>query len=115
MKLHDRFCWTYATKLSATDCIDAILCTPLTFGTNQFNPQYYECAREGKNKLLITFNGPKYGKVLRTEYILMFTESSGICKVIAQFKQEYYGFIPRVSTYHLDLFMGQKIQARRID
>ena len=70
MALREKFCWTYETEFSASDCISAILCAPLTFGNDYFNPHYYDCAIDDQNSLLITFRGPKFGKVLHTEYIM---------------------------------------------
>lgn len=115
MWLHDKFCWTYVTDLQMEKCINAIQHAPLSFGDNPFNPQYYECILCDSHQILITFKGAKFGKPIHTTYLLTFAKDNDICSIQVKFVQEKWGLFPFISTFHLDIFMRQKIQAHRID
>ena len=115
MKLWDQFCWTYTTKLPATECMKLIQQQPWTFGRNIFNLQQYECSQLESDQIRIVFKGAQFGKILRTEYLLTFAENADTCNIVANFQRELFGMPPMTSTYQLDIFMEEKIHARRIN
>lgn len=112
--LFDKFCWTYVTQLSIEECIDSIICSPMTFGRDQFNLHRYECIQYGDYQLLVIFRGAQYGRYLRTEYLLTFCKNNAYSSITVKFQREKIGLFPCISTYHLDIFMEEKIHAHRI-
>lgn len=113
MKMWKKAYWTYYTKLSTKDCIQLICNSPHSFGPNPFNPDYYDCELITDTTLRLVFKGAKFGRLLRTEYTASFQEDINGCLIGVQFQKELFGLFPMTSTYHLDLFFDEKVQAHR--
>lgn len=113
MNLWYNTCWRYRTKLRAQDCIKCICCLPQSFGANPFNPHYYDCELISDSKLKLIFKGTRFGKLLRTEYIASFHEAEDHCLIEMQFQRELFGLPAMTSTYQLDMFFEEKVQAHR--
>ena len=106
--------FTYHTRLSPQECIDAICKMPNIFGGNPLNPECYECKKNTETQLLVTFTGAKFGKFVHTQYLVDFYPHDTYTAIVFQFLREKLGILPSTSTYQLDVFMEQKIQAVRV-
>lgn len=106
--------FTYYTELSVAECISSISRKPKTFGNNPLNLECYESEKLSENQLLLTFKGGQYGGFVRTEYLANLIPQNGGTIIILQFQDEILGLFPMTSTYHLDIFMQQKVKACNI-
>ena len=102
--------WVYLSKLSITECVNALLKEPQIYGDNPFFPERYECTLCSEESLYVIFKG---GKFRRTDYLAVFHEDVNNTRITLEFKHELLGFPPMTSVYELDRFMKEKIQAHR--
>ncbi len=106
--------WSYKTEQALTSCVNSICCLPMTFGTNPFNLEQYDCVQRSDTELLITFKGARFGKLIRTEVLATFSACSHGTIILLSFQRELFGLPPMTSINTLDCFMEQKIGAQRI-
>lgn len=110
MGLFKNIRWVYLSKLSITECVNALLKEPQIYGDNPCFPERYECTLCSEVSLYIIFKG---GKLRRTAYLAVFHEDVNYTRITLEFKHELLGFPPMTSVYELDHFMKEKIQAHR--
>ena len=104
---------SYRTPLTAAECIAAITAQPWEYG-DELMPLWYHCADAGAGRLFVTFRGGKFRKIMRSRYLLTFTEGSGETTVTLEFQNELLGAPPMTPIKDVDLFLEQKLRAVRI-
>lgn len=103
----------YQSRLHADECIERILASKGTFGTDCLNPYHYEYRLLSKNQIYFIFKGSRFGKAVKTEYLATFYNNSNGCRIVLTFQHELLGLPPMTSEYHLDIFMKEKMHAYR--
>lgn len=109
----DCFNYTYQSRFSVSECIQSILISQKTFGSNYFNPHNYEYVLLSNNQMRLVFKGARFSKTTKTEYLATFYDDANGCRIALNFQHEFLCLPPMTSTYLLDLFMEEKMQAYR--
>lgn len=100
----------FRTSLSAADCARILRDTEPTFG-DLLNPNFFEVKPLEDGRMLLIFKGKRFGKAIRTQYLMRFADEPGGCVVTLDFHRELLGLPSMTTVQEIDLFMKDKLQA----
>lgn len=103
----------YETVLPVELCIQQIISQPWTYGPDSLNELWYKCEKISESNLLVTFTGGRFRKIMRTQYLLVFSRHGENTNITMTFQKEMFGMPPMTHILDIDCFMEKKIGALR--
>lgn len=105
----------YKSELPIHLCINKIYTKPWIYACRFGTELWYKCEIISDNKMIITFTGGQFRRIMRTQYILEFIEDENNTKIIMTFQNEILGLPALTPKSDIDLFMKQKLDATQVD
>ena len=105
---------SYESSYNLHECIMKITEEPQQYECKWGTALWYKAERISDTKVLITFTGGQFRKMMRTQYIMEFIPREQHTQIVLHFKKEMLGLPPMTNPLDIDLCMKQKINAVRI-
>ena len=80
--------WSYKSKLTVPEWIDALINEAGTFGGNPLKLHTCRWVKCSENQLHIIFHGPRFGKARHTEDMMFYTQGNGVALIDFHYKRE---------------------------
>ncbi|MBR2890732.1 MAG: hypothetical protein IKC09_10710 [Oscillospiraceae bacterium] len=104
----------YDSPLAVDVCMLRIEAMPREYFCDWGTALWYQCERITDGKMLVTFTGGQFRKAKNTQYILEFTSQDNGTLVHMRFIKDLFSMSPLTLVTDIDLFMMQKLEARRL-
>lgn len=103
----------YTTTLLASQCIENIMKKPWIYYCKYGTELWYKCDKINDSRILLTFKGGTFRKMMRTTYIVDFVQTPLMTKIVMMFYKEMLGLPALTPPNDIDEFMNQKANARK--
>ena len=104
----------FLTALPIDTCIARISKEPWVFG-DELDPLWYRCDGSSDCWLLVTFRGGRFRKIRSTQYRITFSQQQTYTVATLEFQSEMWNLPSMTTQEEIDLFMGQKLDAVRME
>lgn len=103
----------YTSAYDPQECIVRITKEPQQYECELGTPLWYQAERISDTRVLITFTGGQFRKMMRTRYIMDLLPQENHTQIILSFQNELLGMPPMTPPSDIDLCMAQRLNAVR--
>lgn len=103
----------YITNLSTKQCMENIFVKPWIYHCRYGTELWYRCDTVGDSRLILTFTGGVFRKMMRTTFIVDIKENGCETEIVLTFHKEILGLPALTPVSDIDEFMKQKADAKR--